>query len=456
MTIEDYLLPVLVCPLNLILDCIDDINDLTISGLATATDNCDIANISHTDDLSNLNYCGFGTVFRLWSVEDINENLAVCVQQISIGDATPTGVNFPPDFTTYDCSLKLNPETTGTPEITNEDCEQILVFHEDDTISVSDACLHIVRFWEVYDECIFDPNNAEIGGYWSFNQTLKIYDDDAPEVQNPADITVFISGDDCEAYVSFPDATATDCSEFIEVSNNSFYADNNAENASGTYPYGFHYITFTGRDECDNITNKITLLTVLDEEIPVIQCNGGFTVNLDENGMASPDPQLFDAGSYDNCSETLTYHIEPTVFNCDDRGVADVLFQVRDESGNEASCFTNLIVQDNNNVCGNGDLAGKITNAEGETIGGKYVGLSGGIQMAVQTEPDGTYEFLNLPSGEYYELKPTYDLNHVNGVTTNDILQIRKHILGLNEFSSPYTLIAADVNNSGSVSEQLS
>lgn len=450
-TIDDYLLPVLVCPLDLTLDCFDDINDLTISDLANATDNCDIANISHTDDLSNLNSCGFGTVFRLWNTEDVNGNSAVCVQQISIGDATPTGVNFPPDFITYDCSLELNPVTTGMPEITNEDCEQILVFHEDDTITVSDACLHIVRFWEVYDECIFDPNNAGNGGYWSVNQTLKIYDNDAPEVQNPADITVFISGDNCDAYVEFPDATAIDCSEDVKVSNNSLFSDNNEANASGTYPYGFHYITFTARDECDNITNKITLLTVLDEEIPVIECNGGFTVNLDENGMAAPDPYLFDAGSYDNCSEALTYHIEPTVFNCDDRGIAEVLFQVRDESGNEASCFTTLNVQDNNNVCDSGNLGGKISNEEGETIGGKYVGLSGGIQMAVQTETDGTYEFPNLPSGEYYELKPTYDLNHVNGVTTNDILQIRKHVLGVNTFTSPYTLIAADVNNSGSV-----
>lgn len=450
-TIDDYLLPVLTCPLSVTLDCIDDINNLTISGLATATDNCNIIDISYTDDLSNLNSCGFGTVFRLWNTEDVNGNSAVCIQQISIGDATPTGVNFPSDFITYDCSLKLNPVTTGMPEIANEDCEQILVFHEDDTIAVSDACLHIVRFWEVYDECIFDPNNAGNGGYWSINQTLKIYDNDAPEVQNPADITVFISGENCEAYVQFPDATAIDCSEYVEVSNNSFFSENNEANASGIYPYGFHYITFTGRDECDNITNKITLLTVLDEEIPVIQCNGGFTVNLDQNGMVAPNPQLFDAGSYDNCSETLTYHIEPTVFNCADRGIANVLFQVRDESGNEASCYTTLTVQDNNNVCDSGNLGGKISNEEGETIGGKYVGLSGGIQMAVQTEQDGTYEFPNLPSGEYYELKPTYDLNHVNGVTTNDILQIRKHILEVDKFTSPYTLIAADVNNSGSV-----
>ncbi len=450
-SVDDFLAPSIVCPLPVELNCTDDYNNLTISGTATATDNCAVASIIPTDDISDLNDCGYGTVLRLWTATDEDDNSAFCVQQITVGDATPTDVVFPADFTTYECSLKLDPDHTGYPEISGADCEQILSFHTDDTIAVTDACLHIVRFWEVYDECVFDPNDSAEDGYWSFNQTLKIYDNEMPELSVPADITVFIYGEDCETYVEFPDAWATDCSAAVEVSNNSFYADDNKENASGTYPAGFHYITFTARDECDNITNLSMDLYVLDAQIPTVLCNEGFTVNLGSNGTVAVNPQLFDAGSYDNCSETLTYHLTPHTFGCADRGDNEVLFQVRDAEGNEASCWTNLTVQDNGNICPDGTIAGKITNAEGENIDGKYVGLSGGVQMAVATETDGTYAFPDLPAGEFYAIKPTYNLNPLNGVTTNDIIGIRKHILGLEEIESPYTFIAADVNNSGDV-----
>jgi hypothetical protein len=44
------------------------------------------------------------------------------------------------------------------------------------------------------------------------------------------------------------------------------------------------------------------------------------------------------------------------------------------------------------------------------------------------------------------------DTGHLNGVTILDLCATRQHILGINPFSSPYALIAADANKSGSVS----
>lgn len=451
-TLEDNLIPTITCPDNVTLDCEQDYSNLYISGIAEVMDNCIVDTLYYNDNENGLNNCGFGTVFRLWTVADLEGNFATCTQEINIGDSTITSVEFPADFTTTDCSMILNPEATGMPIISGQDCEQIQIYHNDDTIAVSDACLHIVREWNVFDDCVFNPNNAAGTGHWSYNQTLKIYDNIAPDLQAPPDITMFINGEEnCEIYVHFPDATATDCSTAISVSNNSFYADDNGVNASGTYPRGFHQITFTARDKCDNIINQTVQLTVLDAKVPTAQCTGGFTINLGNDGAVTPDPQLFDAGSFDDCSTDLIYVITPSTFTCEHRGQTEVLFQVRDEDGNEASCFTTVNVQDNNNACEAARLAGKVTNEEGETIGGKYIGLGGTVQMAMPTNLDGTYEFSGLPSGEYYTITPTYNLNPVNGVTTGDIVKIRKHILVAEKFTSPYTLIAADVNGSGSV-----
>ncbi len=46
---------------------------------------------------------------------------------------------------------------------------------------------------------------------------------------------------------------------------------------------------------------------------------------------------------------------------------------------------------------------------------------------------------------------PVFNSNPRNGVTTFDIALISKHVLGIQEFTEPFTLLAADVDNSGEI-----
>ncbi len=48
-------------------------------------------------------------------------------------------------------------------------------------------------------------------------------------------------------------------------------------------------------------------------------------------------------------------------------------------------------------------------------------------------------------------LTPTKDDNPPNGVSTYDLVLIAKHILGLEPLTTPYKMIAADANRSGSI-----
>ena len=50
-----------------------------------------------------------------------------------------------------------------------------------------------------------------------------------------------------------------------------------------------------------------------------------------------------------------------------------------------------------------------------------------------------------------YELMPTRNDNPLNGVTTLDLARISRHILGTELLDSPYKIIAADVNRSGTI-----
>ncbi|MFN4255143.1 MAG: hypothetical protein ACK4Q5_09080 [Saprospiraceae bacterium] len=62
-----------------------------------------------------------------------------------------------------------------------------------------------------------------------------------------------------------------------------------------------------------------------------------------------------------------------------------------------------------------------------------------------------TYSVCACQPTEEYELTPAKDGDDLNGVSTYDLLLITKHIVGADTLDSPYKIIAADANKSGSV-----
>jgi hypothetical protein len=66
------------------------------------------------------------------------------------------------------------------------------------------------------------------------------------------------------------------------------------------------------------------------------------------------------------------------------------------------------------------------------------------------TNTDGMYNFLVEDGGDY-TVTPVKDDEPLNGVTTFDLVLITQHILGTTPLDSPYKMIAADANNSGSI-----
>ncbi len=73
---------------------------------------------------------------------------------------------------------------------------------------------------------------------------------------------------------------------------------------------------------------------------------------------------------------------------------------------------------------------------------------SGPTSLIVQA--DGSYS-ISLPIGSSYRITPLKDDNPLNGVTTYDLVLIAKHYLGVELLNSPYKIIAADADQSGTV-----
>ena len=79
------------------------------------------------------------------------------------------------------------------------------------------------------------------------------------------------------------------------------------------------------------------------------------------------------------------------------------------------------------------------------------VSVSGGAVVATRTDASGNFSFPNLPAGLNFTVTPSRDTNDVNGITTFDLSLINKHVLSLDTLASPWSIIAADANGSNTV-----
>lgn len=97
-------------------------------------------------------------------------------------------------------------------------------------------------------------------------------------------------------------------------------------------------------------------------------------------------------------------------------------------------------------------IKGTIWDVNGNTLQSvRVIPLSFGIENTdIRTREDGQFQFELIRSNDY-KIIPFKNDNILNGVNADDLMLIKKHILGTEPFYSPYQLIAADVNDSGTV-----
>ncbi|MCP3929711.1 MAG: T9SS type A sorting domain-containing protein [Bacteroidetes bacterium] len=95
---------------------------------------------------------------------------------------------------------------------------------------------------------------------------------------------------------------------------------------------------------------------------------------------------------------------------------------------------------------------GNIRTEAGIAIEQVQVEIDDQLSSIIETNNNGEYSFSGIPAGNDYAVTAVKDINHSNGISTLDQIIILRHILGNVPMTSPYKLIAADVNNSHSVS----
>ncbi|HNG88808.1 MAG TPA: hypothetical protein PK858_01340, partial [Saprospiraceae bacterium] len=457
-TLRDFLKPLLQCPPAITLNCLQDPADLTLSGSASATDNCGVKTLDYADN-ANLNGCHVGSVVRTWKAVDEAGNTRTCQQGISLKVLSAVQVAFPPDRTLSACPAPeaLAPASTGKPAITGNSCFPPSVTYTDQVFQpAAPACFRILRKWKVIDFCVYDPNLGS-AGIWEHTQQIEVYDSQPPLLLLPDDLSISPNLPDCSADISLPDATATDCSGQISLSHDSPYAAQpNGPNASGKYPAGIHMVTFTATDGCGNTAQKTLRIVVQDLTPPQAQCIPSLTINLQPNASANLSPAQVDAGSSDFCTPAadLAKSLSASHFDCQTLGDHVVHLQVNDAAGNTATCSTVVTVTDAQRVCQGDvyDLGGSLHTYDGRAVAHMPVRLNGStLREVADCDSTGRFAFAEVAGQANYTVRPYANFKWLNGVSTYDLVLISKHILGLQPLGNPYLMIAADVNRSGSI-----
>jgi hypothetical protein len=469
--VTDNSTPLITCPPNKTLTCLQDYTDLTLTGLPSILLNCGVADTTFLD-VENLNMCSTGSITRTWKATAANGHFSTCNQTITLVDNTPVSIAFPPNYAATGCvSLAgLAPDSLPAPynfPVVSKDCELIATNFSDQVFTIAPpSCFKIVRTWTLLDWCSYQPGGST--GIWTAQQIISVTDTTAPTFTCPASFALGV-GANCTAQVLLPQvADIQDCSQSTSVAVSSPFGNGYGPfNNVGPGSYSVNYVVSDG---CGNSAACSITVTVKDLKKPTPYCKDGLVTTLmgvdtDGNGifdegMATAWASDFNEGSFDNCPGALKFSFSQNVaetslvFDCDSLGIVPLQIWVTDAAGNQDFCTTQIEIQDNQGVCSGNQVAsvgGAVTNELGFDVANVAISLSGGSMPPVMTGADGNFSFQQVPLGGDFSIIPAKDTNLLNGVTTFDIVTIRKHILNIAPLGSPYKIIAADANRSNTV-----
>ena len=444
--LNDVSPPTVTCPPHVILDCKASLDSL---GVPQAWDNCHF-NLSYADDLSNLNSCGFGAVYRTWRVEDASGNMDSCIQFIDIVFSGQPQFAEPADVTIA-CGQSISPDVTGEPQFV-DDCSRLIYAYEDRSFSGGPDYVEIVRrTFEIGDLC--RPDYTE-----EFVQRIYIEDTGSPTLDCQAENAYYLHHDSCDIRVEIPLGISDNCSSSFQFSHNSSTGDIADNQFVAELTLGSYDIFVEVTDESGNTDQCRLIFEVLDTIAPAPVCRTGLSLPIPESGILAPPAQLFDLGSSDNCTpeNALELELVPAQFDCFNRGANPLQLIVRDASGNETVCLSEIFITDPNAFCPpvEHELAGMVLDAH------QYYPLSDqalqvvvdGDSSLVRTDSSGWYHLSGVPHGAAISINPVSGRSLKFGLTTSDIVLLQSHLLERRMFNNPAEYLAADVNESGEVS----
>ena len=344
-TLEDNTAPDIIAPAVAVISCLDDPNNLTLTGSPIVTDNCDVATIITHSDSSVPTTCGGDyKITRTWTATDHCGNSNSAVQEIFVQDIDAPVISALPAPFTIDCDDAPN---FTTPTAIDACASSFTLTSAD--VTTPGTCANsysITRTWTAKDAC---------GNTSMASQTINVQDIVAPVINCPAAVNAIAGTAECGATgIALGTPTVTDnCSTLAQITI--------TNDAPALFPVGVTTVTWTATDACGNYSTCTQNVSVADNNLPP-------TINCPVSTNVS-EPDLFeDFVSGNGCIWTPTGIPNPTFDdNCDvvavtyvlsgatvgnslatgfnyitnaslNVGITTVTYTAHDAAGNKASC----------------------------------------------------------------------------------------------------------------------
>lgn len=248
------------------------------------------------------------------------------------------------------------------------------------------------------------------------------------------------------------------------------------DTVTGPFAVGTHKVSWKASDNCANVINCTYLFTIKDCQPPSLICINSLTQNVTPGCTVTFDASSFVLNYSDNCTpdnqlvlgmrksgDGMGFPLQTSLtFDGCDFGPHSVEVWIKDANNLINKCFSSAEVQDNDDICGcaaNIGLQG-CARSSGDKKLNNYT-----LRAELSAPPPATVLQKNIPDSCFNEtfsdlavhtdyqvvVRARRNDGPLTGVSTFDLLQTSKHILNIEPFQNAYQRLAADVNASSTV-----
>ena len=417
--------------------------------------------------------CGFGKLVRVFTITAPGaDSTLVLEQEILIFNEDPFSIEditLTRDTTVMGCFKGTLPDNLGgKPQYNLRDKCAMVVANKSDMVfnDPTSGCPFVMRTWKIMDMCTFTPD--KLNGYWEIVQNIYIMDTVAPKFMSPCVDTTIINYDgSCTIPVNLSAKAKDNCTNdkdliysYKVTKGEEIILQGNTPTFSLNFVTGIYNVEWTVDDRCGNTAKCVYKLRTSEGKKPTPVLIPGIVANLPMACDVVFDANIFNKGSYDNCTpkDQLIYSFSPDieddtlVMNCSHIGTQSVLIYVTDQAGNQNQVSVSIEIQDLSGHCPANKpliISGQVMTEDEMYVPEVEVKLEGAEQTKmVKTDDHGRFVIGELARYSDYELRASKETDFRAGINVLDLLAIQKHILGLSKLSDGFRMIAADVDGS--------
>ena len=318
---DDEAPTLLVTPLDLQVDCFDDVPGAPIQ---FAEDNCDVVFVDFSESVEPGPCLNQTVISRRWVATDLCGNTTDWWQHITVHDDEPPVLLTKPIDLQVDCSADVPDAPVG---LATDNCDVVFVdFSEDIQPGGCENQYVVVRRWTATDLC---GNTDE---HWQY---ITVHDDEAPVLlTTPLDLQV-----DCSDEV--PDAPVGKATDNCGIVFVDFSEDIQPGGCQNQYVVVRRWMA---TDLCGNTDEHWQFITVHDDEPPVL-----LTTPLDQTYECADDvPEAPVGKATDNCDIVFVDFSESEIpGDCPNQYVIVRRWEATDLCGNTDEHWQYITVFDN-------------------------------------------------------------------------------------------------------------